>query len=134
MVVTKCTVYVNRMCTWFFPFKMSRNKQSYLITRTKSFIYLAWSKIFRGFYGKFCLIFIYRVHIRWQFGCLTLWMLTSLSCWSKAKLKSSCNFEEQPYFACTFMQMLKSLLKSIVSSKYFESLQALIPPSQRLSI
>jgi hypothetical protein len=30
---------------------------------------------------------------------VALWRLTSLSRWSKAKFKSSCNFEESPYVA-----------------------------------
>jgi hypothetical protein len=30
---------------------------------------------------------------------VALWRLTSLSCWSKAKFKSPCNFEESPYVA-----------------------------------
>jgi len=34
---------------------------------------------------------------------VALWMLTSLSCWSKAKFKSPCNFEELPYVAHIFL-------------------------------
>jgi hypothetical protein len=34
---------------------------------------------------------------------VALWRLTSLSCWSKAKSKSPCNFEESPYVAHIFL-------------------------------
>jgi hypothetical protein len=53
---------------------------------------------------------------------VALWRLTSLSHWSKAKFKSSCNFEESPYVAaCVFSPFMKMstsctcLLISIVS-------------------
>jgi hypothetical protein len=53
---------------------------------------------------------------------VALWRLTSLYCWSKAKFKSPCNFEESPpaYFLhyLSFMKMstlCTCLLKSIVS-------------------
>jgi len=37
---------------------------------------------------------------------VALWRLTSLSRWSKAKLKSPCNFEESPYVAARVFSSL----------------------------
>jgi hypothetical protein len=34
---------------------------------------------------------------------VALWRLTSHSCWSKAKFKSVCNFEELNYVACIIL-------------------------------